>query len=817
MSALFLKIVNMSISASWIVLAMLLLRFLLKKAPKWIIVMLWGIVAIRLICPISIESVMSLIPSAETISPQLLIEEPEIHSGFPMLNHTLNPIIQGSSIAIAPEKSINTLQLLVLIFSKAWIIGLAAMLLYTALSYFKIKRKVKTAVLLRDNIFQSENVVSPFVLGMIKPKIYLPFNMGEQEMAQVIAHENAHIRRKDHWWKPLGFLLLAIHWFNPLIWLGYFLLCRDIELACDEKVIKDLSPDQKADYSQALLSCSVNRRMIAACPLAFGEGSVKSRVKSVLHYKKPSFWIIAAALLASVAVAVCFLTNPRSDKNLGISSLKNGSDLSGVSLQIVNSELSAPDPFIHIKWINDTSKKISFGEQFEVYYNQGEKWENCSIVEDPVWHLIAYPLESKSAIEHTYKLNGQIMTQPGKYRFEAPFSIDENNESNYKVWIEFELNEGVEGIAVHTFKPIELVYDDGMYSFVQTADTAPTYRIVNGMQLFEITDGHISTPIGTFEEIPLNKESFDSRFRGNANNSWLTNDTLKSLKKNNKRLWQLFSAKPSDPPRLYLLLEQKDGTFLLGHGYYNCNSNHPQNADDSHIRWLYKLEESSISSVGGAEAPALAVAKIIDRSVTEGITTDEAIEPFCMDENYIYSFPSIRSEYVIVEFNDGSEMNVITALEKGFITIADLDRWGIKYDKEKYDGALTLDENGNIIRISSIPKDLYHSTLGHFQALYEQTPTEEIQEKYDNEELVITKMHYYNTDKQWCSGGYTYKYRLEITGRMNNAAKNTTYIILSNSKDITFDQAWKASGFSSLMSDYFDPKDAMIVGQKLFS
>lgn len=310
MSEFFLTIVNMSISASWIVLAVLLLRLLLGKAPKWVTVLLWGIVAVRLICPFTVESVMSLIPSAETISPGILIEQPEINTGFPVINNTLNPIIQESTVTIAPEKSVNTLKLLVLIFSKIWFAGIVLLLAYTAISYWRVKRKTGTAVLLRDNIYQSETVVSPFVLGIIKPKIYLPFNISEQDMEHVIAHEQAHIRRKDHIWKPLGFLLLTLHWFNPLMWLGYVLLCRDIELACDEKVIKELNTEQKADYSQALLTCSVNRRMIAACPLAFGEVGVKDRVKSVLNYKKPAFWIIVVAIAASIAVAVCFLTNP---------------------------------------------------------------------------------------------------------------------------------------------------------------------------------------------------------------------------------------------------------------------------------------------------------------------------------------------------------------------------------------------------------------------------------------------------------------------------------------------------------------------------
>ncbi len=310
MSTFFVTVFNMSVSASWIVLAVLLLRFLFRKAPKWIRVLLWGIVAVRLICPFSIESFMSLIPSAETIRPDVLADIPQIHTGFPTLNSVLNPIIQDFTVTIDTEQSINAFQWLVQVVSQLWIMGVIAAFAYMAISYWRLHRKLHTAVKLRDRLYQSENVVSPFVLGVIKPKIYLPYHIDEPELSYVIAHEQAHIRRKDHLWKPLGFLLLAIHWFNPLMWIGYVLLCRDIELACDEKVVKEMNGEQRADYSQALLTCSVNRRTIAACPLAFGEVGVKARVKSVLSYKKPAFWVIIAAVLASVVLAFCFLTNP---------------------------------------------------------------------------------------------------------------------------------------------------------------------------------------------------------------------------------------------------------------------------------------------------------------------------------------------------------------------------------------------------------------------------------------------------------------------------------------------------------------------------
>ena len=313
MNELFLKIINMSISASWLVLAVLILRFVLKKAPKWINVLLWGIVAIRLICPFSFESTLSLIPSAETIPLNIGMDTtPTINSGISAINNAVNPIISQSNTPMAGA-SVNLLQITIGIYEYIWIFGMIALALYTAISYWRLHRKVDTAVRYKDNIFQSENVSFPFVLGIIKPRIYLPFKMNGQYLEYVVAHEQAHICRKDHWWKPLGFLLLMIHWFNPLMWLAYVLLCRDIELACDEKVIKELCNEQRGDYTQALVACSVNRRMIAACPLAFGEVSVKERVKSVMNYKKPAFWVIIISVIVCVGVAVCFLTNPKQD------------------------------------------------------------------------------------------------------------------------------------------------------------------------------------------------------------------------------------------------------------------------------------------------------------------------------------------------------------------------------------------------------------------------------------------------------------------------------------------------------------------------
>ena len=310
MTELFLDIVNMSISAGWLVLAVLALRLILKKAPKWVNVLLWGIVAVRLICPFSIESALSLIPSKETISPGIMMDwTPEISTGIESLDQVVNPVI-STSFAPNPGTSANPLQILIPVAANLWLLGVLILLAYTAISYLTLRLKLRTAVILRANIFQCETVCSPFVLGILKPKIYLPYTMDENNLDHVVAHEMAHIKRKDHWWKPLGFLLLTVYWFNPLMWVAYILLCRDIELACDEKVIAELGNEQRADYTQALVACAVNRRMIAACPLAFGEIGVKDRVKSILNYRKPTLWIIVTAVVVCIVVAVCFLTNP---------------------------------------------------------------------------------------------------------------------------------------------------------------------------------------------------------------------------------------------------------------------------------------------------------------------------------------------------------------------------------------------------------------------------------------------------------------------------------------------------------------------------
>lgn len=382
MSMIFLKLVNMSLAAGWLILAVIVLRLFLRRAPRWICCVLWGIVAVRLVCPFSPESPFSLIPSAETISPDAVryAQQPGIRSqtnpgadrgipgmdnapgtgadsGIPIIYNEPNPrdttsvpaadngtdmglsgadnVVGGrstpainsgifsidSTLALmideafspAPGGSVNPLYVWTFAGSILWIIGLTAMLGYACFSYLRLRRRVREAVRLRDHIWLCDAVRSPFILGVVRPKIYLSSDTDQSRMGYILAHEEAHLGRRDHWWKLLGYLLLAVYWFQPLVWAAYILLCRDIELACDERVIRDMDMRGKKSYSDALVACSLQRRMAAACPLAFGEIGVKERVRTILNYRKPAFWAIIAAVCVCAAVALCFLTNPRRD------------------------------------------------------------------------------------------------------------------------------------------------------------------------------------------------------------------------------------------------------------------------------------------------------------------------------------------------------------------------------------------------------------------------------------------------------------------------------------------------------------------------
>ena len=333
MKEIFYEILNLSLSAAYLVPVVLVLRLVLKKAPRWTMCLLWGLVALRLVMPFSLESDVSLHPGREPVTElqnQFAGETARPETPPVEMPPAELPETPSVTPAPAPGEEVDLMEIL----GWVWLAGACAMALYGVVSYVRLKLKVRPSLQVEKRVFVCDGIGYPFLLGVLRPKVYLPSDLEELHLSYVLAHEKAHVKRGDHLWKPLGFALLTLHWFNPLLWVAYLLLCRDIESACDEKVVRDMDNTQKDGYSRALLACSLqgafHRRWISACPVAFGETGVRSRIKSVLHYKKPAFWVLLIAILACVAVGVFFLTDPAEEPDVESSAESSEEDEASV-------------------------------------------------------------------------------------------------------------------------------------------------------------------------------------------------------------------------------------------------------------------------------------------------------------------------------------------------------------------------------------------------------------------------------------------------------------------------------------------------------
>ena len=309
MSRIFIEIFNLSAQATLLILVIALLRPLLKRAPKWTVCLMWSLAAIRLAIPFSLESPVSIVPSGAVIPHNIgTSKNPSIESGIDAVDKIINPIIKDNFAPVIHD-SVNPMQVVMEVSAYVWMAGALIMIAYGIISYARLYFRVRPSIKYRDNIYYCDNIDTPFILGFIRPRIYVPSGMREDCLEYVLKHEYAHIKRLDYIWKIAGYLILSVYWFNPLVWLGYVLFCRDVESACDERVIKEMDAEQKKEYSEALVLCSMKRRIVIACPLAFGEVGVRQRIKSVLSYKKPTLWIIIASVVAIAVVAACLLTN----------------------------------------------------------------------------------------------------------------------------------------------------------------------------------------------------------------------------------------------------------------------------------------------------------------------------------------------------------------------------------------------------------------------------------------------------------------------------------------------------------------------------
>ena len=593
MDDVFLKLVNLSISASWLILAVLVLRVVLKKAPKWVMPLLWGVVALRLVCLFSIESALSLIPSAETIPSEIVTEtrEPVLYEQA-TLDIVTNPTLP-SAAEVPVGVSRQQAQVDFNIYSVLWLAGMAALLVHALVSAGKLKRKLATAILLRDNIYESEFVDSPFVFGVVKPNIYLPMHMDEGTAAYVIAHERAHLARRDHWWKVLGYLVLALHWFNPLVWVAYILFCRDIELACDEKVVKGLDGAARADYSQALLSCAAPKRAVAACPLAFGEGNIKTRVKSALHYKKPAFWVAAAAVLAVVIVAVCFLTNPRSERGSLVWAQKlNAADVASIELYVPAEgearqykKLDTEEMAQAVELIN--SSRGTYIEKPETVYAGLPVWFLLTM-DDGTVHAVG------SVVGHYLIIDGDT------------FDADVENQAEWENYVlkgdsaspidmADRLSYALYGMTTGVYTLGEAVFEDSVWetSYEETfANTKSTPELwlssALGTDMTGILYGTVTAARGysyrfsEWEEIDLTVSNFDWLFRSASGEDWNGTSAAK-LRRENAHAWRGTKTADDDNatatiPEIarqdelaamdqLLLLQQKDGSLYLVMGY----------------------------------------------------------------------------------------------------------------------------------------------------------------------------------------------------------------------------------------------------------
>ncbi len=311
MSEIFLTVLNMSLTASYVILFVIPIRLALKKAPKVISYALWVVVAFRLIFPFSFESMFSLMPrntNAVPISHDIIYQQsPQINTGIEVVDSLINNSLPAPTVGA----SVNPLQIYVEIGTYIWILGIIALLVYSIVSIFTLKRQLKNAQLIEKNIFEAKNLKTPFVLGFIKPKIYLPTGLNLSERSYILLHEQTHIQRKDHITKVLAFLILSIHWFNPIVWIAFVLMSRDIELSCDERVLKEMNEDIKKPYANLLLSLATGRHLLNGSPLAFGEGNVKGRIKNVLNYRKAKFWVIVVSIIIVTAVGIGLIANPK--------------------------------------------------------------------------------------------------------------------------------------------------------------------------------------------------------------------------------------------------------------------------------------------------------------------------------------------------------------------------------------------------------------------------------------------------------------------------------------------------------------------------
>ncbi len=639
---IFLYFFNMSITAGYLVLAIVFARFIFKKLPKWSFCVMWGLVGFRLVCPFSLKSVLSLIPTNIALSSDEIYSHSTINpTGSNVLNYIggkaidYNFSVENGSITLENFVAnqpvyANPLYLITYIASIIWVVGLCLLLIYSLVSYMRLYIKVKPSILYENNVYYCDNITTPFILGVIKPKIYIPSGLDDETVEYVISHEKAHLKRMDHIWKPLGFSLLSIYWFNPLMWVAYILLCRDIEKACDEKVIKNQESSYKKGYSQALLTCATDRKMILACPLAFGEVGVKERIKSVLNYKKPAFWVIIIALMLSIFMSIGFLTMPEA-------TAKDVIEESGYHIYSNNPKnitLKIPSELVTGK-MKETGISNFFKNKYVVYETENTKiyldkiatYEDHNRVylgfdfsysklsnsgsvlvgyyKDNVGYPSALKLNDSAIIIGEEKvLNAVDLTSngPAGY-FELAFNMAKLEDAKGAILVDLSCHEisyaknGMEGdyyLDRNDFTkdmiltPTEVIMHSTTRGSVYDSENLPEFELSQGMYFTEILQGSKYFPLGEMKSDWQGKYDLYTRL---VSDIWADGYSAEEFYHNIRNSWEL-----EYQGILYTLFEMYDAQMYLGVGSYNSGAG-MQNDDDSYYKEIYKIYSSPVQTV----------------------------------------------------------------------------------------------------------------------------------------------------------------------------------------------------------------------------
>lgn len=422
MNKLFLTILNMSLTGAFVITVICLARLPLKKAPKIISYCLWVVAGFRLILPFSIESVFSLIPfNAQTIPADIAMQSiPRIDSGIPFVNNAISSILPAAT----PTASVNPLQIWITISAFVWFIGVVVMLIYGVVSFVILKRKMREAAHVEANIYEAENIKSPFVLGVFNPQIYLPVGLSKKEKNYVVLHEQTHIRRRDHIVKFAAYFILCLHWFNPLVWAAFLLMGLDMEMSCDERVLKEMGDEVKKDYSLSLLSLATERRIIGGSPLAFGEGDIKERIKNVLNFRKPSRVIIVAAVALVAVLSVGFAVNRATDRSIvdsikpmSVNNVVKEPHFAGTVTEVHDNSILVSvnegedarrssdliSVSLNVK-LKDSMTHFTFGDRVIVYYN-GEIAESYPAQVNTVYDIVLTSPDMRINVDDLYALS----------------------------------------------------------------------------------------------------------------------------------------------------------------------------------------------------------------------------------------------------------------------------------------------------------------------------------------------------------------------------------------------------------------------------